>query len=153
MNLEEIRMSNPQRVFHGTGLGRVFVLNLKRGDLLLESVRDLLAKEGVKNAALLSIVGSLQKLVYHRPLSFAASAEDEFITVEKPMEIGMCSGMVINGQPHFHIVAADPQETHVGHLEEGTTVLYLAEIMLCEIEGLNIQRKLDANKTAYFEQM
>jgi len=146
-------MNNPQRVFHGSGLGRVIVLNLKRGDLLLESVRDLLAQQGVKNAVLLSIVGSLQKLVYHRPLSFADSPEDEFITVEKPMEIGMVSGMVINGHPHFHIVASDPEETHVGHLEEGTTVLYLAEILLCEIEGLNLQRKVDHNKVAYLEQM
>lgn len=140
-----------QRVFHAQGLGRVIVLNLKRGDMLLESVRDLLAQEGVKNAVLVSIVGSLQKLVYHRPLSLAITAEDEFVTVEKPMEIGSVNGTVINGHPHFHIVAADPETTHIGHLEEGTQILYLAELVFCEIDGLQIERKLDANKNAYFQ--
>jgi predicted DNA-binding protein with PD1-like motif len=142
-----------KKVFSGKGLGRVIVLNLKRGDLLLESIRDHLKEEGVKNAALVSIVGSLKKLVYHRPLNFAMSAEDEFITVEEPMEIGSLMGSVINGQPHFHIVASDLEKTHVGHLEEGTTVLYLAEIVLCEIEGLNIERLMDEHKTAYFSEI
>jgi predicted DNA-binding protein with PD1-like motif len=140
-------------VFSGKGLGRVVVLNLKRGDMLLESIRDRLKEEGVKNAVLVSIVGSLRKLVYHRPLNFAISAEDEFITVEEPMEIGSLMGSVINGHPHFHIVAADLEKTHVGHLEEGTEILYLAEIVLCEIEGLNIERLLDENKTAYFSKI
>lgn len=142
-----------QKVFHGHKLGRVIVLNLKRGDLLLESICEHLEKEGVKNAVLVSIVGSLRKLVYHRPLNFNMSAEDEFITVEAPMEIGSVMGTVINGKPHFHIVAADLEKTHVGHLEKGTEVLYLAEIVLCEIEGLNIDRLLDENNTAYFAEI
>ena len=142
-----------KRVFFGEKLGRVVVLNLKRGDLLLESIRDHVKEAGIKNAVLVTIVGSLSKLVYHRPLNFAASAEDEFITVNAPMEIGSVKGTVINGEPHFHIVAADLEKTHVGHLEEGTEVLYLAEIVLCEIEGLNIQRLKDETNTAYFDEI
>jgi len=142
-------MGSSKRVFHAKGLGRVLILNLKRGDYLLESIRDFCAQEGIKNAALVTMLGSLQKLVYHRPLSFAMAAEDEYITVEKPMEIGAVSGTVINGNPHFHIIAADPERTHVGHLEEGTQILYLAEIVLAEIEGLNIERRIDETKTGY----
>lgn len=142
-----------QKVFHGKNLGRVIVLNLKRGDKLIESITEHLEKEGVRNAVLVSIVGSLRKLVYHRPINFAMSAEDEFITVEAPMEIGSVMGTVINGKPHFHIVASDLEKTHVGHLEPGTEILYLAEIVLCEIDGINIDRLLDENKTAYFAEI
>ena len=77
-------------LFMGKGTGRVIVINLRRGDKLLESIRDMLAKNGIKNAVLCSTVGSLQKLVYHVPQTFAQSSDDKFITVENagPIEIG-----------------------------------------------------------------
>lgn len=137
--------------FIGEGLGRVIVLNLFRGDKLMESVRDKMQELGIKDAVLLSVVGSLSKLEYHRPINYAMSAEDEFLTIEQPMEIGSLSGAVINGQPHFHIVAHDHlNNTYGGHLEEGTTILYLAEIVLQEIVGLKLERRYDEHKTAYF---
>lgn len=137
--------------FVGEGMGRVVVLNLFRGDKLLEGIRDGMKELGIKDAALVSCVGSLSKLEYHRPTSYAMSAEDEFLTIEAPMEIGSLSGTVINGQPHFHIVAHDHQNnTYGGHLEEGTTILYLAEIVMQEIVGLKLERRYDEHKTAYF---
>lgn len=48
--------------------------------------------------------------------------------------------MVVNGEPHFHMVFTDLEKTYSGHLEEGSTVLYLAELVLAEIKGLDIKR-------------
>lgn len=139
-------------LFFGDGFGRAVVINLRRGDKLLESIRDLLREQGIKNAVLCSTVGSLQKLVYHVPQTFSLSSEDKFITVENsgPIEIGSLSGSVIDGDPHLHIVSKANGETHIGHLEEGTEVLYLAEIVLAEIVGIGIERAKDEHGVVHF---
>ena len=66
---------------------------------------------------------------------------DEFITLEEPMELASLQGVVIDGEPHFHMVISDLEQTYTGHLEEETTVLYLVEITLAEIKGINLERK------------
>jgi len=140
-----------KNLFFGEGVGRVIVLNLSRGDKLLESIRDRLREEGVKNAVLFGAVGSLQKLVYHLPTSMGPTSDDVFITVEGsgPIELGSLSGNVIDGDPHLHIVAQDKNGNYVGHLEEGTEVLFLAEIIMAEIVGLNIHRTKNDHGVVY----
>jgi predicted DNA-binding protein with PD1-like motif len=137
--------------FFGEGFGRSIVINLGRGDKLLESIRDSLAIEGIKNAAIIGAVGSMQKLVYHLPTSMGPTSEDKFITVEGdgPIELGSLSGNVIDGEPHLHIVMQDKKGNYIGHLEEGTEVLFLAEIILAEITGLNIHRVKNDHGVVY----
>jgi predicted DNA-binding protein with PD1-like motif len=146
--MEEWTMGN---LFFGEKFGRSIVIYLKRGDLLLESIRDLLEKEGIKNAVLFGAVGSLQKLVYHLPTSMGPTSEDLFITVEGngPIELGSLSGNVIDGDPHLHIVAQDKNGNYVGHLEEGTEVLFLAEIILAELKEINIHRVQNEHGVVY----
>ncbi|TDF89197.1 PPC domain-containing DNA-binding protein [Paenibacillus piri] len=138
-------------LFYGEGVGRVIVINLSRGDKLLESIRDRLQAEGIRNAVLFGAVGSLQKLVYHLPTSMGPTSDDRFITVEGagPIELGSLSGNVIDGDPHLHIVAQDKNGNYIGHLEEGTEVLFLAEIILAEIKGLNIHRTKNEHGVVY----
>ncbi|MFH5184047.1 PPC domain-containing DNA-binding protein [Paenibacillus sp. TAB 01] len=140
-----------KQLFFGEGIGRAIVINLSRGDLLLESIRDKMKEEGIRNAVLFGAVGSLQKLVYHLPTSMGPTSDDRFITVEGagPIELGSLSGNVIDGDPHLHIVAQDRNGNYIGHLEEGTEVLFLAEIILAEIKGLNIHRVKNEHGVVY----
>ena len=138
--------------FRGGKLGKTVIVEMERGEKLIEGLKNKLSELGIKNAVVVSAIGSLQKLCYHRPTSFGAAAEDEFITVEEPLEICSLVGTVINGEPHFHFSAAGPNGIYGGHLEVGTEVLYLVEITLTEIEGFNLQRKLtDENVKKLFE--
>ena len=116
------------RKFIGEGIGRIVVLNLQRGEKLLESIREQLKEEGIKNAIVLSAIGSLQKAVFHRVTGMEETPVDEFITLEEPMELASLQGVVIDGEPHFHMVISDLEQTYTGHLEEETTVLYLVEL-------------------------
>jgi predicted DNA-binding protein with PD1-like motif len=75
-----------------SGYGRVVVINLERGEKLLESIKARLADEGIKNAVITSAIGSLQKAVIHRVTGFEESPVDEFVTVEKPMELASLQG-------------------------------------------------------------
>ena len=127
--------------FISKGIGRVLVVNLQRGDLLLESIKEQLAEAGIRNAIVTSAIGSLQKAVFHRVTGMEPSPVDEFLTVEKPMELASLQGVVIDGEPHFHMVVSDLEQAYTGHLEEGTTVLYLVEISLAELTGLDVVRK------------
>jgi predicted DNA-binding protein with PD1-like motif len=126
--------------FLGEGTGRVLIMNLKRGDLLLESIEKGLSEAGIKNAIITSAIGSLQKAVFHRVTGMEREPVDEFVTVEKPLELASLQGVVVDGQPHFHMVISDLETTYTGHLEYGTTVLYLSEITLLELKGVNLHR-------------
>ena len=48
--------------------------------------------------------------------------------------------MVVDGEPHFHIVFSDLEGTYSGHLEDGSIVFCLVEVVLAEIEGLALTR-------------
>jgi len=118
------------------------VLELQRGDGLLESVKEQMKDLGVKNAMLTTAIGSLMKLVIHKPTDLSAAAVDAFATVEEAMEICSLIGSVIGGEPHFHIVAAGPKGLYAGHVEPDTRVLYKAALTQTEIEGVDLERRL-----------
>jgi predicted DNA-binding protein with PD1-like motif len=130
------------------GTGRLVVINLERGDLLLESIRDTLAGYGIKDAVLTSAIGSLSKVVLHRVTGLQPEPVDEFVTIEKPMELASLQGIVVDGHPHFHMVVSDLQQAYTGHLEEGTTALYLVEISLLELKNVNLVRTPDEHNIA-----
>jgi predicted DNA-binding protein with PD1-like motif len=128
------------RTFVGEGLGRIVVLNLERGEKLLEGIREQLEELGIREAVLISAIGTLTKAVFHRVVSTAVPPQDEFITLEGPIELSTVQGMVVDGEPHFHLVFSDLEKTYSGHLEDGSVVYCLAEVVLAEIEGLALRR-------------
>ena len=130
------------------GTGRVVLMNLERGELLLESIEAELKRLGIKNAIISSAIGSLQKVVLHRVTGIEREPVDEFVTLENPIELASLQGFVLDGHPHFHIVVSDLEQTYTGHLEPGTTVLYLAEISLLELKNANLARVKDENNIA-----
>ncbi len=130
------------------GTGRLVVINLERGDLLLESIRDALDSYGIRDAVITSAIGSLSKVVLHRVTGYEPQPVDEFITLEKPMELASLQGIVVDGHPHFHMVVSDLEQAYTGHLEEGTTALYLVEISLLELTNVELKRIPDENNIA-----
>ena len=118
-------------------LGRVIILSFELGELLLEGTREKLKELDVKNAVLVSGIGTFSKARFHR----ITNGKTEYPTVEGPMELSSVSGIVANGQPHFHMTFADLEKTYAGHLEDGCVVWYLAELVLIELIGVNLVRK------------
>jgi predicted DNA-binding protein with PD1-like motif len=127
------------------GTGRLIVINLERGDLLLESITGELDRLGIKDAVITSAIGSLQKAEIHRVTGFEPEPVDEFLTIEAPMELSSLQGYVLDGQAHFHTVISDLEQTYTGHLEPGTTVLYLVEISMLEMKNVDLKRIRDEN--------
>lgn len=134
--------------YTGYEFGKVIILNLQRGDLLLETIEEELEKSGIKNALLTSAIGSMQKVVLHRVVGTGREPEDEFITLDRPMELASLQGVVLDGKAHFHMVVSDVEQAYTGHLEPGTEVLYLGEVSLVEIKDVSLCRVKDENNIA-----
>ncbi len=125
--------------------GRILLVSLQKGDLVLESLCEAFQKYGLRNAALVSGIGTLRKAVYHRITNTSDQADNQFITLEGPMEVSSVTGLLLDGEPHFHITFSDLQHTYAGHLEPGCEVQYLAEFMLMELcDAPELTRKKEA---------
>ena len=132
--------------FDPVALGKTVIIELERGEPLIEGICQELEKSGIKNAIVGSAVGSIQKLVYHRPTDMGAAASDELLTVTAPMEVGSLIGSVIDGQAHFHVVAMAPDAVYGGHMEPGTEVMYLFEVVMVELTNCKLERRVTPEK-------
>jgi predicted DNA-binding protein with PD1-like motif len=101
--------------FGGAQIAEVY--RVHRGDLLLESIQDVIHKHGIADGAVLTAAGSLQKCTFHRVKSIAEKPEDEFITVKEPMEILNINGMIAGAEPHVHLTLSGANGAFGGHRE------------------------------------
>lgn len=125
-------------------IGRIFVLRLDPGDYVLESIYELIKKEGIKDAVVLSGIGTLDECVLHMVTTTDYPPKEYFARWKnKPLELVSIMGIIANGQPHLHAIVSDTEKTYAGHLEKGCRTLYLAEIVLVELKGLNLTRVPD----------
>jgi len=152
---------NPTRAMEGgetmktmlsEGLGRIVILGFDRGEKLREGIRDKLKELGIKDAVLLSAVGTFEKARFHRIKNTNQLPEDEIFEVEGPMELASAHGIVADGEPHFHMVFQDLNRAYAAHLEDGSVVCYLAEVVLAELKGVRLTRVRNQNGIALLEE-
>ncbi|MFC1485569.1 PCC domain-containing protein [Candidatus Latescibacterota bacterium] len=129
---------NSVRTIVSEGFGRIVVLRFERGEKLREGIRDKLDELGIKNAVVVSAIGTFEKARFHRITSTGTGGESETITIEAPIEFSSVDGMVINGEPHFHMTFQDLDRAYSVHLEDESVVCFLAEVVLAEIKGEEI---------------
>ncbi|MBS7653873.1 MAG: DNA-binding protein [Candidatus Bathyarchaeia archaeon] len=128
-------------------IGRIFLLRLDPGDYVLESVNELVHKEKIKDAVIISAIGTLDHCVLHMVTTTGYPPKEFFRRWEdKPLELTSIMGIIADGKPHLHAVVSDRECAYAGHLEEGCRTLYLAEIAIIELKDANLTRILDENK-------
>lgn len=131
--------------FTANEYGRILVMHLGKGELVLESIQKALEEQQIKNAVLLSAIGSLRKLSMHIIMDTDDNATNNFVILEKPFELCSMQGLVLDGVPHFHMVCSAPgNESFCGHVEPGCEVQYLMEISLLEVKDMALTRRRDA---------
>jgi uncharacterized protein len=114
---------------------RFIALRFDPGDDLLLSLRAAVAEHGIRNAVILSGVGSLDRYHYHVVKSTNMPPGDTFVRGEGPFDILTVTGLILDGQVHAHITFSDTERAMGGHLEEGCRVLTFAVIVLAEGPG------------------
>ena len=131
---------NPPKVFPGAHIEEVYRVRLDRGDLLLESITDMIRKQNIQDGAVLTAAGSLSECTFHAVKSLAEKPEDEFVTRKGPMEILNINGIIAAGEPHLHLTLSNLQGAFGGHLENGCKVLYRAELTIAKFSGTPLAR-------------
>ncbi len=129
------------RYFEDKEAGFVIVA-LSRGDLILESLREIARTADIHTGVVTSGIGSITKACIHTIRTNNYPPGDEFIELEGPLEVVQFGGIIAGYQPHIHISLWDSEKRyHGGHLEDGCSVLSLSEISIHRTPNLRMTRR------------
>jgi predicted DNA-binding protein with PD1-like motif len=127
-----------------SGSTHLVVVGFKPGELLLESIKEAIQAQGIRNGAVVSGIGTLKTCQMHYVEHTGFPPRDHFYTLNKPLELLSVNGLIADGEPHLHIaVSCGEDEVYGGHLEPGSEVLYLAEIAILVFDDLPLERQPD----------
>lgn len=124
---------------------RTMMVSFRRGEYIIEELRELFKKEGIDAGLITSGIGSFDICRLHTIAGTGLPPEERYLTLEGPIEVGSLQGSVAGGEPHIHIVAHDVanDQVHVGHLEPGSRCCYRVELGLIVLEGVKTRRVHD----------
>jgi len=130
-----------------TGPVEVIAVGIQPGEMLLESVESAVKEHDIQNGVVVSGIATLKVANMHHIIHDRFPPEDRFFTIEKPLEVSNISGIIANGQPHLHITVGYRDEWSVaGHLEPGSEVLYLAELVILKFNSIQLERYRDEER-------
>jgi hypothetical protein len=113
---------------------RVLVLRAKNKTDLLTEMEKQVKAQNIKNAVILSGIGSVRGYRVHNVASRDYPVADMFVSAPNtPADLIGMNGYIVNGKIHAHIIMAlgDKTATTIsGHLEKGTEVLTFAIVTL-----------------------
>ena len=123
----------------------LIAIGLEPGELLLESIQKAIKQYDIQNGVVLSGIGTFKTCRMHYITKTDIPPADAVYTLTKPLELNAISGIIANGEPHLHIaVSCGENEAYGGHLEPGSELAYLAEIMILKCNDHKLIRKPDA---------
>ena len=129
------------------GHTELVTIGLQPGEMLLESIQQMIDEGHIQNGAVISGIGTLKTCRMHYVTHTGFPPTDQFFTLNKPLELLSIAGLIADSKPHLHIVVSyGEEETYGGHLEEGSEVLYLAEIAIMVFNEHRMFRRLDDNR-------
>src|SRR5262245_60191534 len=114
-----------------TAFERVVVLRFKFDVDLLDGIERQVKTLGIRNAVILSGIGSVRGYHVHSVSNRTFPSKNVFVKAPTaPADIVSMNGYVIGGRVHAHIVLADPDHAFGGHLERETRVFTFAIVTL-----------------------
>jgi uncharacterized protein len=114
------------------GASRFVALRLDPGEDVLLSLRAAVEEQGIRNGAILSGVGSLDRYHFHVVQTTNVPPGNTFVQGEGPFDILTVTGLVVDGVVHAHIIFSNTELAMGGHLEEGCRVLTFAVVVMAE---------------------
>lgn len=125
-------------------VGRTIVLKLVQGEDLLESIERLIEEEKIENAVIVSGIATFDRSRIHI-VSELGYPIQTFIDekTDVPIEVVSIDGFICDGEPHIHCTISDLERVYAGHILKGCRILFLGEIVIQELLGMNIHRHLN----------
>jgi predicted DNA-binding protein with PD1-like motif len=132
------------KYFASEAPAKTYVLQLDQGDFLLESIQALIVGEGIRTGAVIAAAGTLDRSTLHMVTTTGYPPDIHFETqIDEGIELISIQGVIADGVPHLHTAIANSLQAFGGHLEPGCRVLYLAEVVIVSLPGLNLKRVLN----------
>lgn len=125
--------------------GRTFILRMERGDLLREEISGLCKRNNIKNAVVLSGIATFDIVNIQMAKTLGYPIEYDMHNLTEPLELASLDGTIINSEPHIHGVIGNGNHTWAGHILDGCRILYLGEVVIQEVLGMDLIRKPDEN--------
>ncbi len=110
-------------------ISRVVVMRIKYQADLLQGIEKLVKQQNIRNAVILSGIGSLRGYHVHSVSSRNLPPSDTFIKdANAPANLNGMNGYIVDGAVHAHVTMAinGGRDTISGHLEPGCEVLTFA---------------------------
>ena len=121
---------------------RIVVLRFKFGTDLLAGFEKMVKQEKIRNAVILSAMGSVRGYQVHQVSNRDLPSTNMFVKdPTAPADLIGMNGFVIDGHIHAHVTLANPEKAFGGHLEPGTSVFTFAAVALGVLEpGVDLAR-------------
>ncbi|NLM41439.1 MAG: DNA-binding protein [Firmicutes bacterium] len=130
-------------IYHSAKIKRTIVIHLSMGEDVLESIKAVIAREGIKSGLVLTGYGTLDIARFHYITHTNLPPNDEFKVIRGPLELTGMHGVIADGEPHIHFTFSDMEQAYGGHLEPGCRTLYLCDIVLAELEDVDMSFVVD----------
>jgi len=127
------------------GAVRTMMISFRRGDYIIEELRELFKREGIDAALITSGIGSFDLCNLHTITNTTLPPGERYFSLEGPLEVGSLLGSVAGGEPHIHVVLHDVanDQVHIGHLEPGSRCCFRVELGLTVLDGIKTRRVTD----------
>ena len=99
---------------------RIVIVRMTYGTDMLGGLVKAVKQEEIKNAVILSGIGSLTSYHVHVVSNTTFPSKNAFIKDEGPYDLTAVNGYIVNGRVHAHITLSDDKKALAGHLEPGT---------------------------------
>jgi predicted DNA-binding protein with PD1-like motif len=110
---------------------RIVVVRLKYRTDLLDGLERSVKLEKIRNAVILSAIGSVTNYHYHTVSKSSFPSKNVFVkNPASPADLVTMSGYVIDGRVHAHATFSNPDRAFGGHLEKGTNVFTFAIVTM-----------------------
>ncbi len=130
------------KYFVDEGNTKRVIVRLDTGDLLLESLEQVIREADIRNGVVVSGIWTLSDTRIHMVTTTTYPAIEIYPEwKDVPMELSSISGIIADYSPHLHMVFSDTEKTYSGHLEHGCKTLYLCEIVIEVFEKINLIRE------------
>ena len=113
-----------------TSFDSIIVVRFRNGTDILEGLKQTGKMFNLKNAVILTGIGSVTSYHLHSVDNSTFPSENVFLKEENPSDITNISGYFINGRLHAHITLSDELRAIGGHLEPGTKVFKFCVITI-----------------------
>ncbi len=122
-------------IVQGGNVVETVVIALDTGEDLLQVIEEAIVREKIANGVVVSGIGSLSKIHYHIVEPGTEKPwKDTFFEKEGTIEVMALQGLIADGQPHLHITASQDDVAYGGHLEYGSIILTVGEVVILKLD-------------------